>query len=110
MDDSLHRHGGSAVLRQELSVTGVVDSINTDLLGNPYVTLRGGVSQFMEPKFKLDSARRYYAAGLQQGLRITLVCRGRGDVAKTICQTSVCRLTSDRKQLLFYGQPPQSVR
>ncbi|HCP56592.1 MAG TPA: hypothetical protein DIU04_17890 [Pseudomonas sp.] len=64
-------------------VTGTVDSINTDLFGKPYVTLRGGVSQFIEPQFKLDSAHRNYAAGLQQGLRITLVCRGRGDVAKT---------------------------
>lgn len=68
---------------KRFKVTGVVDSINTDLFGNPYVTLRGGVNQFMEPQFKLDSAHRNYAAGLQQGLRITLVCRGRGDVAKT---------------------------
>lgn len=37
-------------------VTGVVDSINTDLFGNPYVTLRGGVNQFMEPQFELDEA------------------------------------------------------
>jgi len=64
-------------------VTGVVDSINTDLFGKPYVTLRGGVNQFMEPQFKLDSDHRNYAAGLQQGLHITLVCRGHGDVAKT---------------------------
>lgn len=67
---------------KRFSVTGVVGSINTDLFGKPYVTLRGGVNQFMEPQFKLDSAHRNYAAGLQQGLRITLVCRGRGDVAK----------------------------
>lgn len=64
-------------------VTGVVDSINTDLFGKPYVTLRGGVNQFMEPQFKFDSDHRTYAAGLQQGLRISLICKGRGDVAKT---------------------------
>ena len=68
---------------KRFSVTGLVESINTDLFGKPYVTLRGGVNQFMEPQFKLDSAHRNYAAGLQQGLRITMVCRGRGDVAKT---------------------------
>lgn len=68
---------------KRFSVTGIVESINTDLFGKPYVTLRGGVNQFMEPQFKLDSAHRNYAAGLQQGLRITMVCRGRGDVAKT---------------------------
>ncbi|MGV8637809.1 hypothetical protein ACV35N_37990, partial [Pseudomonas aeruginosa] len=63
--------------------TGVVDSINTDLFGNPYVTLRGGVNQFMEPQFQLDEAHANYAAGLQSGMRISLVCTGRGDVAKT---------------------------
>lgn len=64
-------------------VTGVVDSINTDLFGKPYVTLRGGVNQFMEPQFKFDSDHRNYVAGLQRGLRISLICKGRGDVAKT---------------------------
>ena len=67
---------------KRFKVTGVGDSINTDLFGNPYVTLRGGVNQFMEPQFELDSAHRNYAAGLQQGMRISLACRGRGDVAK----------------------------
>lgn len=64
-------------------VTGVVDSINTDLFGNPYVTLRGGVNQFMEPQFKLDGAHANYAAGLQSGMRVSLICIGGGDVAKT---------------------------
>lgn len=64
-------------------VTGVVDSINTDLFGNPYVTLRGGVNQFMEPQFKLDDAHANYAAGLQSGMRVSLICIGGGDVAKT---------------------------
>ncbi len=60
-----------------------MDSINTDLFGNPYVTLRGGVNQFMEPQFELDGAHANYAAGLQSGMRISLICTGRGDVAKT---------------------------
>ena len=64
-------------------VTGVVESINTDLFGNPYVTLRGGVNQFMEPQFQLDDAHANYAAGLQSGMRISLICTGSGDVAKT---------------------------
>ena len=29
---------------KRLKVTGVVDSINTDLFGNPYITMRGGVN------------------------------------------------------------------
>ncbi|MDI3720554.1 OB-fold putative lipoprotein [Pseudomonas aeruginosa] len=68
---------------KRFKVTGVVGSINTDLFGNPYVTLRGGVNQFMEPQFKLDEVHANYAAGLQAGMRISLICTGRGDVAKT---------------------------
>lgn len=68
---------------KRFKVTGVVESINTDLFGNPYVTLRGGVNQFMEPQFELDDAHANYAAGLQSGMRISLICTGRGDVAKT---------------------------
>ncbi|EPV0080027.1 TPA: hypothetical protein NIH89_006889 [Pseudomonas aeruginosa] len=67
---------------KRFKVTGVVDSINTDLFGNPYVTLRGGVNQFMEPQFELDDAHANYAAGLQSGMGISLICTGRGDVAK----------------------------
>ncbi len=68
---------------KRFKVTGVVDSINTDMFGSPYVTLRGGVNQFMEPQFELDEQHANYAAGLQSGMRISLVCTGRGDVAKT---------------------------
>lgn len=68
---------------KRFKVTGTVDSINTDMFGNPYVTLRGGVNQFMEPQFELDEAHANYAAGLQSGMRISLICTGRGDVAKT---------------------------
>ena len=50
---------------------------------NPHVTLRGGVNQFMEPQFELDDAHASYAAGLQSGMRISLICTGRGDVSKT---------------------------
>ncbi len=68
---------------KRFKVTGTVDSINTDMFGNPYVTLRGGVNQFMEPQFELDDAHATYAAGLQSGMRISLICTGHGDVAKT---------------------------
>ena len=68
---------------RRFKITGTVDSISTDMFGNPYVTLRGGVNQFMEPQFELDEDHANYAAGLQSGLRISLICTGRGDVAKT---------------------------
>lgn len=68
---------------KRFNVTGVVDSINTDLFGNPYVTLRGGVNQFIELQFALDDAHANYATGPQSGMRISLFCTGRGNVAKT---------------------------
>lgn len=68
---------------KRFKITGTVDSINTDMFGNPYVTLRGGINQFMEPQFELDEDHANYAAGLQSGLRINLICTGHGDVAKT---------------------------
>lgn len=68
---------------KRFKVTGVVESINTDIFGDPYVTLRGGVNPFMQPQFELDKAYSDYAARLSQGMRITLTCTGRGDVAKT---------------------------
>jgi len=68
---------------KRFKVAGVVGATNTDILGNPYVTLRGGVNQFMEPQFELDDAHADYTAGLQSGMGISLICNGRGDVAKT---------------------------
>ena len=43
------------------------------MFDSPFFTLRGGVNQFMEPQFKLDDARANYAAGLQSGMRISLI-------------------------------------
>jgi hypothetical protein len=37
----------------------------------------------MEQQFELDDAHANYAAGLQSGMRISLICTGGGDVAKT---------------------------
>lgn len=71
-------------LRHQLRVIARLRRSNTlAMFGNPYVTLRGGVNQFMEPQFELNDAHANYAAGLQSGMRISLICTGRGDVAKT---------------------------
>lgn len=78
---------------KRFKVTGVVDSTNTDLFGNPYVTLRGGVKQLIQRQFELDKAHAKYAAGLRSGMRITITCRGRGDVAPPPCRTSAYRRT-----------------
>jgi len=68
---------------KRFKVTGTVDNINTDFMGNPYLTLRGGVNQFMEPQFAFNENQSEQLASVKPGEKVTLVCVGRGDVAKT---------------------------
>ena len=67
---------------KEFKVSGTIASINTDFLGKPYVTLKGGVNQFMEPQFKFRDGQESEIAKLQAGSKVSLVCTGRGDIAK----------------------------
>ena len=67
---------------QKFKVTGVVSDINTDFMGNPYITLQGGQNQFMEPQFKFDNSQQDALAKLKKGDKVTVACTGKGDVAK----------------------------
>ncbi|CAO3299744.1 TPA: hypothetical protein ACGCGJ_001000 [Stenotrophomonas maltophilia] len=62
-------------------VSGTVDSINTDLMGDPYVSLRAGL--FIEPQFSFSQAHLEVIGTLKKGQTVNLVCTGRGDVGKT---------------------------
>ena len=53
------------------------------MFDSTFFTLRGGVNQFMKPQCKLDDAHASYAAGLQSGMRISLIFLEGGDVANT---------------------------
>lgn len=64
-------------------VTGAISSISTDFLGRPYISLRGGVNQFMEPQFSFSKDSASQIATLKKGNKVTLACKGRGDIAKT---------------------------
>lgn len=64
-------------------VTGVVRDINTDFMGDPYLTLKGGQNEFMEPQFKFTKDDAQDLAKLRKGHKVTLECTGRGDVIKT---------------------------
>lgn len=68
---------------KKFKVSGTVQDINTDLFGNPYLTLKGGVNQFMEPQFSFDKGASDALGSLQRGMKVQLVCVGNGDVAKT---------------------------
>ncbi len=52
-------------------------------MGNPYLTLKGGVNEFMEPQFQFDKSEINQLASLKKGKNITLICTGKGDIAKT---------------------------
>ena len=68
---------------KRFKVTGIVADISTDFTGDPYLVLRGGINQFMEPKFEFDKSDLEKLAPLKKGNKVVLLCTGRGDVAKT---------------------------
>ncbi len=67
---------------KRFKVTGTVTNINTDFMGNPYITM-GGSNPFMEPQFSFEKSQSEQIARIKKGSRLTLVCVGKGDVAKT---------------------------
>lgn len=73
-------------------VKGTVTSINTDIMGNPYITL-GGSNKFMQPQFSFDKKSMDALAKLSPGMDVTVACKGKGDVAKIPMSTS-CELVS----------------
>jgi len=73
---------------KKYKVSGAVVDISTDFLGKPYITLRGGVNEFMEPQFSFVRGQDKALAALKRGDRVTLICTGSGDVAKTAMSES----------------------
>lgn len=67
---------------KKFKVSGTVADINTNFMGQPYVTLRGGVNQFMEPQFAFEKSDAEQLVSLKKGSKVTLLCTGKGDVAK----------------------------
>ncbi len=67
---------------KQFKISGKVSDINTDFRGHPYVTM-GGTNQFMQPQFAFDKDATNQLAEVKKGMKLTLVCEGRGDIAKT---------------------------
>lgn len=67
---------------KRFQVSGTVAEISTDLFGDPAVTLKGGVNQFLEPTFGFDKSQLDAIAKLRKGQKISLACKGMGDVIK----------------------------
>lgn len=67
---------------KQFKVKGVVTGINTDIMGNPYITMKG-TNQFLEPQFQFDKKASEQLAQLKKGMNVVLICTGKGDIAKT---------------------------
>jgi hypothetical protein len=65
---------------KRFKISGTVKDINTDIFSNAYITMKGE-NMFMGPQFELEDKNQ--AISLKQGQRITMICTGYGDVAKT---------------------------
>jgi tRNA_anti-like len=66
---------------KDFKISGAVSDINTDFMGRPYITMSGG-NQFMQPQFQFSKSDMQQMAALKKGMKITILCTGRGDVAK----------------------------
>ncbi|QKV52375.1 OB-fold protein [Comamonas antarctica] len=68
---------------KKFKVTGTIGDINTDIMGNPYLVLRASGNPFNQPQFSFDKGASAQLANVTKGSKITLICTGKGDVAKT---------------------------
>ncbi|WP_343350632.1 OB-fold protein [Pseudomonas sediminis] len=68
---------------RKFKVSGTVSDINTDLFGDPYITLEASSRIFGKPQFKFSKDQLDELATLRRGMQLVLVCQGKGDVAKT---------------------------
>ncbi|MGL5303472.1 MAG: OB-fold protein [Aeromonas sp.] len=67
---------------KQFKVKGTVTEISTDIMGDPYITLKG-TNMFQEPQFQFDKDATDQLARLKKGITVVLICTGRGDIAKT---------------------------
>lgn len=68
---------------KKFKVTGVINDIRTDFMDNPYLVLNASGNPFMLPQFSFNKSSKSQLANLQKGNQVTLICTGKGDVAKT---------------------------
>ncbi|MGL5402393.1 MAG: OB-fold protein, partial [Acinetobacter sp.] len=63
---------------KQFKVKGTVTEISTDIMGDPYITLKG-TNMFQEPQFQFDKDATDQLARLKKGITVVLICTGRGD-------------------------------
>lgn len=68
---------------KRFEVTGTISDINTDMMDNAVLILKGGVNDFSDPHFQLSDVDKPKAATLKKGMKVALTCEGNGDMIKT---------------------------
>ena len=63
-------------------VYGSVASINTNMMGDAYISFKG-TSPLQEPQATLSDEHKAYAGTVKKGEKIKLACTGNGDIVKT---------------------------
>jgi hypothetical protein len=76
---------------KRIKLTGTIDDINTDLFGNPYLSMRNPKNLFARPQLKFDKSSISILKSFDKGRYVMLVCTGSGDVLKTAIFTD-CQL------------------
>ena len=68
---------------KRFKVTGTVSDINTDLMGDPYLVLRIGGNSFNQPHYGFNKDAGAQLAKISKGSKVSMICTGKGDIAKT---------------------------
>ena len=68
---------------KKFKVSGTVSDINTDIMGAPYLVLQSGSNPFNSPHFSFDKDASAQLAKVTKGAKVTMICTGKGDIAKT---------------------------
>ncbi|MGB5109660.1 MAG: hypothetical protein WBO07_07805 [Formosimonas sp.] len=76
---------------KKFKVAGIVSDISTDIMGDPYISMQGG-NEFMQPQFSFDKDDSSQLAQIKKGMKLTIVCEGAGDIAKTPISKD-CKIT-----------------
>ncbi len=75
--------GDQKYYRKQALLTGVIESINSGIGNEPYLSLKSSGNPFTRPQAHLRKGDIDNIAKLHKGDRITLVCEGAGSVAGT---------------------------
>lgn len=78
---------------KRFKIYGLITDINTDIMGNGYITMHG-INLYLQPQFSFGKEAMDQLATLRKDQAITLVCTGNGDIAK-IPMSNDCEIIAE---------------